>query len=89
MRLLSINVPSELAASGQAIYGTIGVGASTALLSVASGWLYAQLGAYAFLLMSMLCLIMALPPAGWASQAFKPQVFKPRPRRGTTATNFA
>jgi hypothetical protein len=55
-------VPDRLAATAQAIYGTVGVGAATALLAVISGLLYAQFGAGAFGVMSMLCLA-ALPIA--------------------------
>jgi MFS transporter, PPP family, 3-phenylpropionic acid transporter len=62
MRLLANSVPAELAATGQAIYGTVGVGGASALLTIASGWLYAGLGAQAFLVMSGLC-IAALPVA--------------------------
>src|SRR6185369_8441507 len=43
MRLLAGSVPAQLAATAQAIYGTVGVGAATALLTLASGWLYARL----------------------------------------------
>ena len=60
MRLLAKNVPQELAATAQAIYGTVGVGVATALLTLASGWLYARMGASAFLAMDLLCLA-ALP----------------------------
>jgi len=62
MRLLAQSVPDALAATAQAIYGTVGVGAATALLTLLSGWLYARLGAAAFGLMSALCLA-ALPIA--------------------------
>jgi MFS transporter, PPP family, 3-phenylpropionic acid transporter len=62
MRLIAITVPPQLAATAQALYGTLGVGAATAILIVASGWLYSSLGAHAFLVMSGLCLA-ALPVA--------------------------
>jgi MFS transporter, PPP family, 3-phenylpropionic acid transporter len=62
MRLLAQSVPEALAATAQAIYGTVGVGAATAILTLISGWLYAQLGSAAFALMSVLCL-SALPIA--------------------------
>jgi MFS transporter, PPP family, 3-phenylpropionic acid transporter len=61
MRLLAQSVPDALAATAQAIYGTVGVGAATALLTLLSGWLYA-LGAAAFGIMGALCLA-ALPIA--------------------------
>lgn len=62
MRLLAQSVPDALAATAQAIYGTVGVGAATALLTLLSGWLYARLGAAAFGIMGALCLA-ALPIA--------------------------
>jgi MFS transporter, PPP family, 3-phenylpropionic acid transporter len=60
IRLLADAVPRELAATAQAIYGTVGIGAASALLTLFSGYLYAGLGANAFLFMSLLCLT-ALP----------------------------
>jgi PPP family 3-phenylpropionic acid transporter len=62
MRILAANVPPELAATAQAIYGTVGIGATTAILTIASGWLYAWLGGLAFFAMSLLR-IAALPVA--------------------------
>ena len=61
MRVISATVPSGLAATAQAMYA-LGAGAATALLTVASGVLYARLGAGAFLGMALLC-ILAMPPA--------------------------
>jgi PPP family 3-phenylpropionic acid transporter len=62
MRLLAVCVPPHLAATAQAVYGTLGVGAASAVLTVVSGWLYGTMGAQAFLVMSALCLA-ALPVA--------------------------
>jgi PPP family 3-phenylpropionic acid transporter len=62
MRLLAGNVPQQLAATAQAIYGTVGVGAATAVLTLLSGWLYARMGPAAFIAMSLLCLT-AIPVA--------------------------
>jgi MFS transporter, PPP family, 3-phenylpropionic acid transporter len=56
MRLLAVAVPAQLAATAQAIYGTVGVGAATALLTLISGWLYAWIGPPAFAAMGVLCL---------------------------------
>jgi len=53
-------VPQQLAATAQALYGTLGVGIATALVVLCSGWLYARLGSHAFWVMSVLCLV-ALP----------------------------
>jgi MFS transporter, PPP family, 3-phenylpropionic acid transporter len=61
-RLLANTVPAHLAATAQALYGTVGVGAGTALLTLLSGWLYAGMGPRAFAVMSVLCLL-ALPLA--------------------------
>jgi PPP family 3-phenylpropionic acid transporter len=60
MRIIGAIVPRDLAATAQAIYGTVGIGAATALLILASGWLYAGLGAQGFLVMAGLC-VVALP----------------------------
>ena len=68
MRLLAQSVPETLAASAQAIYGTVGIGAATAFFTLASGWLYARLGPAAFCAMSVLCLA-ALPIARSLKQA--------------------
>jgi MFS transporter, PPP family, 3-phenylpropionic acid transporter len=62
MRLLAVSVPPQLAATAQAIYGTLGVGATTAVLTIVSGSLYARMGADAFVVMSGLCLA-AVPVA--------------------------
>jgi MFS transporter, PPP family, 3-phenylpropionic acid transporter len=56
MRLLAEAVPEDLAATAQAIYGTVGVGSATVLLTLLSGWLYARMGPEAFGLMGLLCL---------------------------------
>jgi MFS transporter, PPP family, 3-phenylpropionic acid transporter len=54
MRLIVAIVPQHLAATAQAMYA-LGAGATTALLTLASGSLYAHLGARGFLLMALLC----------------------------------
>jgi PPP family 3-phenylpropionic acid transporter len=54
MRLIAAIVPRHLAATAQALYA-IGATATTALLTVASGTLYASLGARGFLVMALLC----------------------------------
>jgi len=59
MRLMGAVVPGHLAATGQAMYA-LGPGLLTALLTVASGMLYARLGAGGFLLMALLS-ALALP----------------------------
>ena len=60
MRLISRIVPQGLEGTAQAIYGTVGIGAATALLTFVSGALYARLGAQGFWVMATLC-ALALP----------------------------
>jgi len=59
MRLLAAIVPLHLAATAQALYA-LAAAATTALLILASGTLYASLGAQGFLVMALLC-AAALP----------------------------
>jgi PPP family 3-phenylpropionic acid transporter len=60
MRLISRIVPQGLEGTAQAIYGTVGIGAATALLTLVSGALYERLGAQGFWVMAALC-ALALP----------------------------
>jgi MFS transporter, PPP family, 3-phenylpropionic acid transporter len=60
MRLISRIVPQGLEGTAQAIYGTVGIGAATALLTLVSGALYERLGAQGFWVMASLC-ALALP----------------------------
>ena len=60
MRLLALIVPPGLAATALTVYGTLGVGAATALLTLASGLLYSRLGPEGFWVMAALC-AAALP----------------------------
>jgi PPP family 3-phenylpropionic acid transporter len=62
MRLIVDSVPPSLAATAQAMYGTVAIGLTTALLTLVSGILYARLGASGFWVMAGLALL-ALPPA--------------------------
>jgi PPP family 3-phenylpropionic acid transporter len=55
MRVISETVPNRFAATAQAIYGTVGAGVSTTLMTLASGWLYAQFEGQGFLAMAILC----------------------------------
>jgi PPP family 3-phenylpropionic acid transporter len=55
MRLLTRIVPQGLEGTAQAIYGTIGIGAASALLTFISGALYGRLGAQGFWVMAALC----------------------------------
>jgi MFS transporter, PPP family, 3-phenylpropionic acid transporter len=60
MRLIARTAPDGLEGSAQALYGTVGIGGATAILTLASGSLYGQLGAQAFWVMGALC-AAALP----------------------------
>jgi MFS transporter, PPP family, 3-phenylpropionic acid transporter len=55
MRLIARIVPQGLEGTAQAIYGTVGIGAAVALLTLVSGALYARLGAQGFWGMAALC----------------------------------
>jgi len=59
MRIIAAVVPPGLAATAQAMYA-LGATATTALLTLASGWLYGALGATGFVAMAILC-AAALP----------------------------
>jgi MFS transporter, PPP family, 3-phenylpropionic acid transporter len=62
MQMLSVIVPPALAATAQAIYGTVAVGAMTVIVTLVSGPLYGALGPRAFWFMALLC-AAALPIA--------------------------
>jgi PPP family 3-phenylpropionic acid transporter len=62
MQMLSVVVPPALAATAQAIYGTVAVGAMTVIVTLVSGPLYGVLGPRAFWFMALLC-AAALPIA--------------------------
>jgi PPP family 3-phenylpropionic acid transporter len=62
MRRLAETVPSRLSATALTLYGTVGIGAASALLTLASGTLYGAIGADGFWVMAALCAI-ALPLA--------------------------
>jgi PPP family 3-phenylpropionic acid transporter len=56
MQLIAATVPSQVAATAQAVYA-LGAGAATAVLTLASGSLYARLGPAGFAAMAALCLV--------------------------------
>jgi MFS transporter, PPP family, 3-phenylpropionic acid transporter len=60
MRLLARIVPPGLEGTAQALYGTVGIGAVTAGLTLVSGALYARVGAHGFWVMAALC-VLAFP----------------------------
>jgi MFS transporter, PPP family, 3-phenylpropionic acid transporter len=63
MRIITQTVPKDLAGTAQAIFGLVGVGGATAVLTVSSGWLFAQFGPSGFWAMALLC-VLALPLVG-------------------------
>jgi MFS transporter, PPP family, 3-phenylpropionic acid transporter len=55
MRVIGDTVPRALAATAQTVYGVVGVGGTTAVLTLLSGWLYARFGPAGFWAMGALC----------------------------------
>ncbi len=62
MRVIAAMVPSRLAATAQAFYATVAVGAASAAITLAAGPAYARFGPGAFWAMAALC-AAALPVA--------------------------
>jgi MFS transporter, PPP family, 3-phenylpropionic acid transporter len=60
MRIIAETISRGLAGTAQAFYGTVAIGGTTALLTMASGWLFSRFGAYGFWGMASLC-CAALP----------------------------
>jgi PPP family 3-phenylpropionic acid transporter len=60
MRLLARIVPPGLEGTAQALYGTVGIGAVTAGLTLVASVLYARVGAHGFWAMAALC-VLAFP----------------------------
>jgi len=55
LRVIAAIVPPGLEATAQAIYGTVGIGGATVVLTLASGVLYEHFGAAGFWVMAALC----------------------------------
>jgi hypothetical protein len=55
MRIIADMGPQALAATAQAIYGLVGIGGATAVLTLLSDWLYARFGPAGFWVMGGLC----------------------------------
>jgi PPP family 3-phenylpropionic acid transporter len=70
MRVLSLRVPHELAATAQALYGTVGIGLASAALTILSGWLYGRFGGASFYLMALFC-AAAIPVAAGLANALR------------------
>jgi MFS transporter, PPP family, 3-phenylpropionic acid transporter len=56
MRLIAATVPHGLEGTAQAIYGTVGIGGASAVVTLVSGSLYERLGADGFWVMAGLCM---------------------------------
>lgn len=78
MRLLAECVPRHLAATALTLYGTVGIGAATTLLTLASGPLYARYGAHGFWIMAALCAV-ALPLGRTLREPANPTCTSSRP----------
>ncbi len=63
MRIIAASIPERLAATAQSLYGAFALGAASAALTFASGYLYGWLGIRAFWAMAALCAV-ALPFVG-------------------------
>jgi MFS transporter, PPP family, 3-phenylpropionic acid transporter len=61
MRLLAQCVPGRLAATALTVYGTVGIGAPTALLILAAGQLGAHFGVRGVWVMAVLCAVAHSP----------------------------
>ena len=72
-------IVTVLAATAQAIYGTLCVGLSIAVVTLVSGLLYAHIGGAAFLIMAALCLL-ALPACAGLSTFPEGELPSCRPR---------
>jgi MFS family permease len=84
MRVLTSIVPRGLEGTAQALYGMVGVGTATALLSLASGWLYGRVDAWGFTVMALLC-VLAIPVASACAQVCKRQLSTRRDIRWRSA----
>lgn len=60
MSIIARSIPDHLAATAQTIYGTGALGIASAVMTIASGYLYGWFGMHAFWAMAALC-AMALP----------------------------
>jgi PPP family 3-phenylpropionic acid transporter len=63
MGIISRTVPDRLSGTAQTVYGTGALGIASAIMTVASGYLYGWFGVQAFWGMAALC-AMALPLVG-------------------------
>jgi PPP family 3-phenylpropionic acid transporter len=55
MRRLAETVPPRFSATALTVYGTLAIGAVSAVMTLFSGWLYGAIGPHGFWLMAALC----------------------------------
>jgi len=79
MRAIAQAVPIHLAATAQAFYGTVAVGAASTVLTFASGPLYSQFGAGAFWIMATLCAVAVPVAAGLRTPSAVSRTSTPSP----------
>ena len=72
MRVIAQTVPFALAATAQAVYGTLALGAANVVLTLGSGFLYARFEGQAFWMMALLC-AAAIPLTRGLSMPGSPQ----------------
>ena len=63
MGIIARTVPVSLSATAQTVYNTFALGLASAIMTLASGYLYAWFGMRAFWAMAVLC-ALALPLVG-------------------------
>jgi PPP family 3-phenylpropionic acid transporter len=64
MRVIGMTIPRHLAATAQALYATVAAGVATAMLTLASGFLYSSFEGHAFFAMALLCAVAVPLAAG-------------------------
>ena len=75
MHVIATTVPARLSATAQTVYGTFALGAASAALTLASGYVYAQAGIRAYWSMVPLCaaaLLLSRGLAGGSGDARRP-----------------
>ena len=71
MLMLQRVIPHERASTAQALYGALGMGAPTGLMTFLSGFLYARFGGGVYFVMALMC-ALALPLVPLLRRATKP-----------------
>ena len=82
MRAMAEMVPPQLAATAQAVYGTVAMGAAGAVVTLASGYLFSAFGPAAFWVMAGLCALAVPVAAGLRRTEGVSSPSTPRSRAG-------